>query len=96
MAKLYPFVEKLLFEMIIPIMQVTHADVCLFQEDPIEYIRKQNDFTDTLFQPKNSVVDLLSRLCTYKPKEGSKKKQKRPEFLHKFLEFCVNNLNQYN
>lgn len=37
---LKPFVENLLFETIIPIMLVTHKDVTLFKEDPIEYIRK--------------------------------------------------------
>ena len=73
-------------------MQPSHADVTLFKEDPIEYIRKQNDFTDSLFSPKNSIVDLLIRLCTYK----TNKKAKKPDFLHKFLEFCVTNLTQYS
>lgn len=40
MKILYPFIEKILFEMIIPIMMVTHHDVTLFKDDPIEYIRK--------------------------------------------------------
>lgn len=52
MKILKPFVENLLFETIIPIMLITHKDVVLFKEDPIEYIRKQNDFTDTMFNPK--------------------------------------------
>lgn len=40
MKILKPFVENLLFETIIPIMLITHKDVVLFREDPIEYIRK--------------------------------------------------------
>lgn len=41
MTKLKPFVERLLYEVIItPIMLITHKDVSLFKEDPIEYIRK--------------------------------------------------------
>jgi importin-7 len=92
MQVLYPFIEQILFENIVPIMQPSHADVTLFKEDPIEYIRKQNDFTDSLFSPKNSIVDLLIRLCTYK----TNKKAKKPDFLHKFLEFCVTNLTQYS
>lgn len=40
MSVLKPFVENLLYETIIPIMLVTHKDVTLYKEDPIEYIRK--------------------------------------------------------
>lgn len=40
MSVLKPFVEKLLFDLIIPVMLVTHKDVTLFQDDPIEFIRK--------------------------------------------------------
>lgn len=72
MEVLYPFIEKILFENIVPIMMPSHADVTLFKEDSIEYIRKQNDFTDSLFSPKNSIVDLLIRLCTYKSNKKAK------------------------
>ena len=91
MNMLLPYVENLLFETIIPIMLITHRDVTLFKDDPIEYIRKQQDFTETLFAPKNAVVDLLLYLCSYK----SSKKNKKPDYLNKFLEFCLSNLNQY-
>jgi hypothetical protein len=67
MKKLKPFIEKLLYEIIVsPIMLLTHRDVTLFKEDPIEYIRKQTDFTETLYAPKNTAVDLLTYLCKYK------------------------------
>lgn len=91
MKVLYPLVPTLLYEIVVPTMMVTHKDVTLFKEDSIEFIRKQNDFTESLFTPKNTVVDLLISLCTYKTK-----KNKRPDFLMPFLEFCVNNLNQYS
>jgi hypothetical protein len=91
MRVLKPFIENLLFETIIPIMLVQHKDVVLFREDPIEYIRKQNDITQTFMNPKFTVEELLESLCTYR----SNKKIKRPDYLHKFLEFCVSNLNQY-
>lgn len=93
MSKLKPFIEKLLFEVIVsPIMLLTHRDVTLFKDDPIEFIRKQNDFTETLFAPKNTAVDLLTYLCKYK----STKKQKQPDYLKKFLMFCYQSLVQYN
>ena len=63
---LKPFMENILYETIMPIMLVTHKDVTLFNEDPIEYIRKQQDFTETLFMPKNTVIDLLIYVCSYK------------------------------
>lgn len=92
MSKLKPFVERLLFEVVVaPIMLVTHRDVTIFSEDPIEYIRKQTDFTETLYQPKNTAVDLLGYLCQYK----SSKRAKQPDYLLKFLGFCVQNLEQY-
>jgi hypothetical protein len=63
MDKLKPFVEKLLYEVIVsPIMLITHRDITLYKDDPIEYVRKQNDFTETLFTPKNTAVDLLTYL----------------------------------
>jgi hypothetical protein len=53
-------------------MLITHKDISLFKEDPIEYIRKQQDFTETLFAPKNSAVDLLMYFCKYKSGKKSK------------------------
>ena len=91
MKLLYPYIETLLFETLIPIMLITHRDLELFKEDPIEFIRKQNDFTETLFSPKNNVIDMLRYLCSYK----QNKKQKKPDYLQKFLEFCAKNLNEY-
>lgn len=92
MDVLRPFVENLLYETVIPIMLISHKDVSLFKEDPIEYIRKQNDFAETCFAHKNTGVDMMTYLCTYTLK---KTKKKAPVYLHKFLEFCVNNLGQY-
>jgi hypothetical protein len=92
MEKLKPFIENILYETIMPIMLVTHKDVTLFNDDPIEYIRKQQDFTETLFMPKNTVIDLLQYLCSYisAPKvKGQKKANRKPDFLFPFLGFAV-------
>lgn len=43
MNYLLPYAENILFETIIPIMLITHSDAMMFQDNPIEYIRKQND-----------------------------------------------------
>lgn len=73
-------------------MLLTHKDVTLFKEDPIEYVRKTFDFTETLFAPKNTAVDLLTYLCQYK----SAKKAKQPDYLKGFLQFCAITLQQYS
>jgi hypothetical protein len=53
MEKLKPYVENILYDTIIPIMFVSQKDINMFNNDPVEYIRSQYDFTETLFQPKN-------------------------------------------
>jgi hypothetical protein len=40
MEKLKPFIENLLYETLIPIILITHKDVTLYKDEPIEYIRK--------------------------------------------------------
>jgi hypothetical protein len=49
MDLLGPKVEKIYKEALIPIMMVTHKDMVLYRDDPIEFVRKQLDFTETLF-----------------------------------------------
>lgn len=93
MEKLKPFIENIMFDTIVPIMYITERDINTLNDDPIEFIRNQYDFTETLFLPKNCVQDLLIYICKYKE---DKKKKTKPEFLQKFLGFAVQNLNQYN
>jgi len=98
MDKLKPFIENIIYETIMPIMLITHKDATLFKDDPIEYIRKQQDFTETLFMPKNTVIDLLQYICSYvsAPKvKGQKKSARRPDYLFPFLHFAATNMNDY-
>ena len=41
MAKMLPFMDNILYETVIPLMLTSTRDIRLFQEDPIEFIRKQ-------------------------------------------------------
>lgn len=86
MEKLKPFMENIMFDTIIPIMYVTQRDMQNFTDDAVEFIRNQYDFSETLFQPKNVVQDLLCYICKYK---SDKKKKTKPEYLQKFLAFAV-------
>lgn len=90
MDKLRPFIENIMYETAIPIMMATHRDVSLFNDDPIEYIRKQEDFTETLYMPKNTVIDLMQYICMHK----SDKKGK-PDYLFPFLNYAVTNMTSY-
>jgi len=88
-----PHVNNILQQIVIPVMKMTHKDVRLFTEDPIEFIRKQDDFTMTLYTARHTIVDLLTYICMYKPKKG---KGVKPEFLHPFLAFVAQNLQEYS
>ena len=40
MAKMLPFMENILYETVIPLMIISNRDIQLFEDDPIEYVRK--------------------------------------------------------
>ena len=66
MNKLKPYIDNILYETAIPIMLVSHRDMSLFHEDPIEYIRKCDDLIETIYMPKNTCVNLIQIVCAYK------------------------------
>ena len=92
MNKLKPFIDNILYETAIPIMLISHRDMSLFHEDPIEYIRKCDDLIETIYMPKITCVNLIQIVCAYK----SVKKQKKPDYLFPFLTFATNNMTMYN
>ena len=59
MDRLIPFIDNILYETAIPLMLTSNRDQQLFEEDPIEYIRKQQDIMETIYMPKNTTIDLL-------------------------------------
>ena len=102
MEKLKPYVENILTDTLVPIMFVTEKDVTTFENDPAEFIRNLYDFTETLFQPKNQVQDLLCYLVGYssgkrkKNKQSGKSVDPKPDYLHWFLEFALKNMVEYD
>jgi hypothetical protein len=68
-------------------MMATQRDIQLFNEDPIEYIRKQEDFTETLYMPKNTVIDLVQYICMHKSDPKG-----RADYLIPFLNYAVENM----
>jgi hypothetical protein len=47
---------------------------------------------ETLFSNRINMIELVQALVSFK----HHKKDPLPVYLHKFLEFCLNNLNQYS
>ena len=60
---LAPHLDKLLFDIAIPKMQLTPMDDKLWKSDPEEYIRKLEDFTIASYNIKNAANDLFQILC---------------------------------
>lgn len=92
MDRLIPFIDNILYETAIPLMLTSNRDQQLFEEDPIEYIRKQQDIMETIYMPKNTTIDLLQLICQYKTKKG---KGQKPDYLMPFLSFASSNMQQY-
>ena len=91
--KLQPHMEELLHNYIVPITYLTQEDAELWRDDPVEYVRRQNEFHEAFYLPKNAAIDTIVALCSYKsdPDNASAK----PDFLESFLAFCYHNVNQY-
>ena len=84
MEKLKPFVDSMLYDTIIPIMCITQKDRETFTNEPVDYIRNQYDFDDTIFNPRNEVQDLLCHLTV------------KPEDQKAFLQSSVKFFEEYN
>jgi hypothetical protein len=79
--------DNLLFETTVPIILVTTQDASLFDREPIEFIRKQQDTADYLFSYRHSMIQFVQEVCN--------NKEHYQGYLHNFLQFCVGNLEQY-
>lgn len=58
-----PHVEKMIFEIALPAMQLTSRDDRIWKDDPEEYIRRIEDFSVSSYNIKNAANDLLSQAC---------------------------------
>lgn len=88
MAQVGPYVDNLLFETAVPLILVTSRDAYLLNEEPVEFIRNQ---ADSMFSTSSNVLNLVETICKFK----NCKEETTPVHLHRFLEFCVGSLHQY-
>lgn len=73
--------DRLLFDVAVPRMQLTPFDDRLWKTDPEEYIRKLDDFTVAAYNIKNAASDLFQQVCATKDSQGN-------EYLLSFLNYC--------
>ena len=88
MSILVPYIDNLLFETAVPIIIVSNNDANQFREEPIEFLRRQEDSS---FNIANTMTELVNVICSHK----ANKTDDAPVYLHQFLSFCMTNLHQY-
>ena len=82
---LKPHVPTLLQEVVFPLLCISDSDVALFETDPLDFVRKQNDPMEDFVDPKMSAMQLLDSVMKYRKKDN----------LDRFLGFIVEALNEY-
>ena len=103
MEKLKPYIQDILYKIILPILYINGKDMETFTDDPKEFINSHYDFLEASMQPKSQACELLCDLCKYsstakkvQKKNGKMKKKKgKPDYLHAFVTYVVNMLTEY-
>lgn len=83
----HPHLEKILFEVLVPMLYLTPKDEHLWNNDPDEYVRKEEDFTQISNNNKNAAMDLIEAIC-------QKTDPNNQSYLHLFFSyasFCMIN-----
>lgn len=58
-----PAIMALITDIIIPVIYRTQSDEELWQENPIEFVRKESDLGRAYYSAKSSAIDLLITIC---------------------------------
>jgi hypothetical protein len=92
---LKPFINEELFETVLQIMFVSHKDANLFEENPIEFERRNLDFSQTIYNPKQVAIEFIGTVCG-KYKSAGKTEKDKPDYIVGYLEYTERNLKKYN
>jgi hypothetical protein len=60
---LLPFLETIMLEHLVPMTFITQKDEDDWQNDPLEYLRREEDFTDRTNNIKNVALDFIEAIC---------------------------------
>ena len=65
-----PYVKDILFNLSLPLLLTSQKEVILWQEDPVEYVRLQFDFTNT-WNVRRPCAFLIDAICNVKVQKCS-------------------------
>jgi hypothetical protein len=86
-----PHIEKILFEISLPLFMTTQKDILAFQQDPVEYVRLQVD-SQNEWNVKKQLAKFVHTLCSLK--FGKKSQKQQSMHLANYLQTIGNNLEQ--
>ena len=81
-------IQTILFELTLPMMLVSEKEYSLWNENPIEYVRMQVDFSNP-WNVKRTNQDLIKAICNIK----KTRKNKISDYLTGYLQMILENLN---
>ncbi len=81
-----PHIDFVLFNVIMPTLCLSTDDIQLFDEDPIEFVRKVNDPCEDWMFPRTAAITLLQTLSKYRKKDT----------LPRLLPYIDQSLREYN
>ena len=84
-----PVIETMLFNISLPLFVTTQKDLATFQEDPIEYVRLQNDCQNE-YNVKTQLSKLVDKMCSLK--FGKKKDKLAPMHLKNYMQTIGQNM----
>lgn len=84
---IHSHLEKILFDVLIPMLYLTPKDESLWNTDPDEYIRKEDDFTQISNNNKNAAMDLIEAIC----KKSDSTDQSYLKTFFAYSSFCMIN-----
>ena len=65
-----PHLEFVLFSVVMPTLSLSHSDAALFQDDPVEFVRKIHNPLEDWADPRNAAMTLLQNLVKYRQKDS--------------------------
>ena len=84
---IHPHLEKIMFEVLIPMLYLTPKDESLWNTDPDEYVRKEEDFSQISNNNKNAAMDLIEAIC----KKNDPSEQSYLAKFFSYAAFCMIN-----
>jgi len=84
---IHPHLEKIMFDVLIPMLFLTPKDESVWNSDPDEYVRKEEDFTQISNNNKNAAMDLIEAIC----KQSDPNNQSYLKIFFTYAAFCMMN-----